>query len=106
MVLAALDHGAEDGEERELRDAGPVGPFAPVARLVDERLADVEHDRPHSHDATSSRSSGEVTLTRRGSPSTILMRPPRASTSAAQSVPSPSAAPRRTDATNACGVWA
>ena len=46
-----------------------------------ERLADVEDDGPHSHDATSSRSAGEVTLTSRGSPSTALIRPPWASTS-------------------------
>src|SRR5262249_30905295 len=57
--------------------------------------------------STSARSSGEVTFRSRGSPSTTLTRPPPASTSDAQSVASRplATAARRTDATNACGVW-
>ena len=58
----------------------------------------------HSQVATSSRSAGVVTLSRRGSPSTTRTRPPRASTRVAQSGAedtSPLSAPRRTEATNA-----
>ena len=62
--------------------------LAPVALLVDERLADVEEDRlqSRSHDSTRARSSRVVTLSSRGSPGTTLMRPPARSTSDAQSV--------------------
>src|SRR3954463_14060483 len=55
-------------------------------RLVDERLADVEHHDAQRHPATVSRSASEVTLSSRGSPATTLTRPPAASTSPAQSV--------------------
>src|SRR6478609_5886442 len=55
-------------------------------RFVDERLADVEDDDAQRHPATVSRSASDVTLSRRGSPSTTLTRPPAASTRPAQSV--------------------
>src|SRR6266536_1070853 len=60
-----------------------------------------------SHDSTSARSSASVTLSRRRSPSTTLIRPPCAYTSEAQSLAparSPDRAPRRAEATNAWGV--
>ena len=44
MVAAAFDHGADHAEERQGLDAQPVGPFEPQPVLVDQRLADVEHD--------------------------------------------------------------
>ena len=49
-----------------------------------------------------------VTFSSRGSPGTTVTRPPRASTSDAQSLAaetSPSSADRSTSAANACGVW-
>jgi len=61
----------------------------------------------HSSEATSSRSAASVTLTSLESPSTVVTRPPLASTSEAQSVApasSPATASRRTGARNACGV--
>ena len=76
-------------------------------RLVDERLADVEEDGLHSHDATSSRSAWVVTFSSLGSPSTTFTRPPRASTSAEQSVASarsPAYASRSVATRKACGV--
>ena len=79
--LAAGGEPAEDAHQREARNPRGVRGALPERRLVEQRLADVEHDGPHSHDATSSRSAGEVTLTSRGSPSTALIRPPWASTS-------------------------
>ena len=36
---------AQHREERQPRDAQRVGPCSPHARLVDERLADIEDDR-------------------------------------------------------------
>jgi hypothetical protein len=46
MIAAAGDHLAERSEERRSRHAEPVGPHAPRPGLVDDRLADVEDDRP------------------------------------------------------------
>ena len=86
MLLTAREHAADDAEERQARHAGGVGERLERPRLVDERLADVEEDGLHSHDATSSRSALVVTLSSFGSPSTTFTRPPRASTSAEQSV--------------------
>src|SRR5262249_49375343 len=73
-------------------------------RFADERLADVEPDHAQRHPATVSRSASEVTLSRRGSPSTTLTRPPTASTRPAQSVASPASvwARRSMSATKAC----
>src|SRR5581483_10435947 len=102
---AARSGSTDESHEREARHPALVGDALPVARLVDERLADVEHDRGHSHEAIFARSSAVVTLSRRVSPSTTLTRPPAASTSPAQSVASPVAARRKTSARNACGVW-
>ena len=45
MVLPVSDDRTQHGEEGEPRDAQPVGPVAPGARLVDQGLADVEDDR-------------------------------------------------------------
>src|SRR5437899_12921065 len=86
--LAAGREAAEYAHQREPRDAGSVGGRFPHLRLVDERLADVEDDRLYSHERTRSRSDGVVTLSRRSSPSTVVIRPPAASTIDAQSVPS------------------
>ena len=55
--LAARGQAAEDAHQREARNARGVGGALPQRRLVEERLADVEDDGLHSHDATSSRSS-------------------------------------------------
>src|SRR5262245_25768361 len=55
----------EHERRRALRLPPSVG-----RRLVDERLADVEDDDPHSHPITVSRSASDVTLSSRGSPST------------------------------------
>ena len=46
VVATALDDRAQHGEERQALDPEPVRPGQPLAVLVDERLADVEHDRP------------------------------------------------------------
>jgi hypothetical protein len=46
VILAALDRGSEDGEEREPRYAHVIGPAHPGSGFVDERLSDVEDDRP------------------------------------------------------------
>src|SRR5580765_7712972 len=102
--LPAGGEAAEDAHQRETWNAGRVRGTFPERRLVDERLADVEDDGFHSHVATSSRSSGDVTLSSRRSPGTVLIRPPWASTSEAQSGPSPSAARRSASARKACGV--
>src|SRR3954451_19337652 len=102
--VAARGQAPEDAHEREAWNAGRVRRALPQRRLVEERLADVEDDGLHSHDATSSRSSGDVTFSSRRSPATALIRPPCASTSEAQSVPSPAAARRSASARNACGV--
>src|SRR5947209_9564503 len=106
VVLAARDRRAERGPHDVRGHTEPLGVLGPVARLVDERLADVEEHGLHSHDATNSRSEGSVTFSRRGSPGTTFTRPPARSTSAAQSLasPPPAAARRRTGATKACGV--
>src|SRR3954453_22257570 len=104
MRLAPRGKAAEDAHEREKWKARCVGCALPQRRLVEKRLADVEDDGLHSHDATSSRSSGDVIFSSRGSPATALIRPPWASTSEAQSVPSPAAARRNASARNACGV--
>src|SRR6266568_1939082 len=61
-----------------------------------------------SNEATNSRSAASVTFTSLESPGTVVTRPPRASTSEAQSVApasSPATASRSTGARNACGVW-
>jgi hypothetical protein len=47
MRLASCDRGADERHQREAWDAAVVGHALPVARLVDERLADVEHDGAH-----------------------------------------------------------
>ena len=49
MVAAPGDHSATDGEKREPRNSEPVGPRLPRPRLVDDRLANVEHHRPNRH---------------------------------------------------------
>src|SRR6185437_13727602 len=102
-----LDHRPDERHEREARHPARVGGRLPVPRLVDQGLADVEDDGFYSHPATRSRSAFVVTFSSRSSPSTIATRPPTASTSEAQSVPSDPArasASRSTGATNACGV--
>src|SRR5207302_437412 len=106
VMLAARDRRAERGPHDVRGHTEPLGVLGPVARLVDERLADVEEHGLHSHDATSSRSDGSATFSRRGPPGTPFTRPPARSTSAAQSLASPPAATarRRTGATKACGV--
>src|SRR6476646_3192163 len=72
---------------------------------ADRRLADVDDDAQR-HPATVSRSALDVTLSRRGSPSTTLTRPPAASTRPAQSVASAPVvwARRNASAAKACGV--
>src|SRR5919201_965914 len=104
VILAARNRGPERGPDHVRRDAEPPSVLAPVARLVDERLAHVEEDRLHSHDSISSKSDGSVAFSSRGSPGTTFTRPPACSTSEAQSLASPAAAERRIEATNACGV--
>src|SRR3954451_18500716 len=94
-LLAARDSGARERHEGEARHAARVRDLFPLARLVDERLADVEHECLHSHDATLARSSDVVTLSRRGSPGTTLTRPPAASTDPAQSLAAVSPASAR-----------
>src|SRR5262245_3227735 len=109
VVAAARDQPAECSHQGEARDAGDVGGALPEARLVDERLPGVEHDRLYSQEDTSSRSEASVTLSSFGSPSTVRTRPPAASTSEAQSVTpatSPPIAFLSTSATNAWGVCA
>jgi hypothetical protein len=66
--LLAGDRRADERHQGEARHSTVVGDPLPVARLVDERLADVEDDDAHSHDATSSRSALVVTFRSRGSP--------------------------------------
>ncbi len=92
MALAAGNRDTESSEDDVARDADQSRDAAPVAALVDERLTHVEEDGPYSHEATRSRSAFVVTFTSRGSPSTIVTRPPIASTSAAQSVAAPDSA--------------
>ena len=80
--------------------------FRPRGRAAEVHV--VIDDHRLSSASTSSRSSAVVTLTRRLSPSTILTRPPLASTNPAQSVGDavePSRARRKVSATNAWGVW-
>ena len=79
--------------------------FRPCSRATEVHV--VVDDHRLSSASTSSRSSAVVTLTRRLSPSTILTRPPLASTNPAQSVSDPvepARARRKVSATNACGV--
>src|SRR5438874_2124395 len=99
MKVAVCEH--ERG--RALQVPAPVG-----GRFVHERLADVEHHDAQRHPATVSRSASEVTLSKRGSPSTTLTRPPAASTSPAQSVACNrlllARARRKRSAAKACGV--
>src|SRR5204862_321117 len=77
---------------RVVRDL--LAPVAQVHVVVDD----------HNRAATRSRSSASVTLSSRGSPSTLRTRPPAASTAAEQSVHSePASAFRNTSATNALG---
>ena len=60
LVGSAFDQGSERREEDERGDAGAFGLARPDARLVDERLADIEEDRPHrasAHDASNGASS-------------------------------------------------
>ena len=47
VVLAPLDDRPEDSEEGQLRHAEPLGPGRPEASLVENRLPDVEEDRPY-----------------------------------------------------------
>ena len=88
VLLAARDREAERGPDDVGTEPHRACHLAPVALLVDERLADVEEDRlqSRSHDSTRARSSRVVILRSRGSPGTTLMRPPARSTSDAQSV--------------------
>src|SRR4051794_28134950 len=99
MKVAVCEH--ERG--RALQVPAPVG-----GRFVHERLADVEHHDAQRHPATVSRSASEVTLSKRGSPSTTLTRPPAASTRPAQSVACNrlllARAWRKRSAAKACGV--
>ena len=44
VVATTLDDRPEHGEERQSLDPKPVGPGRPEPVLVDERLADIEHD--------------------------------------------------------------
>jgi hypothetical protein len=46
VFATARDDGAESGEERQARNSQVVGPGGPGTRLIDERLPDVEDDRP------------------------------------------------------------
>src|SRR5829696_207103 len=105
VVLAATDQPAERPHQRKARDSGGIGGALPDAGLVHERLAGVEDDRLQSiHADTISRSTGSVTLSSFGSPSTTRTRPRAASTSDAQSVApamSPPSAVRSTEASNA-----
>ena len=50
IELAARDDRAADREERQPRDPEPVRPRRPRPRLVDDRLADIEHDRLQCHE--------------------------------------------------------
>jgi hypothetical protein len=47
VILAAGDGRAEDGGERQVGDPQPAGLLGPRPRLVEQRLAAVEHDRLH-----------------------------------------------------------
>jgi hypothetical protein len=47
VMLAAGDRRAEQSEHRQRRHTQPVGPGHPRARLIEQRLADVEEDRLH-----------------------------------------------------------
>src|SRR5436190_5368018 len=89
-----------------LRPVSRVRAWLPVLRVAQVHVVVDDHS---SHDSTSARSSGSVTFRSRRSPSTTFTRPPRASTSEAQSLAaakSPASASRNAEATNACGVWA
>jgi hypothetical protein len=44
MMLSAVDHGTQGGEQCQTGDAQVVGPLAPIAGLVDQGLADIEKD--------------------------------------------------------------
>src|SRR5919204_4600310 len=85
---------------------GVVDPFVAIAEMhvvVDDHSSGAGS----SHPSTTCRSCSSVTFSKRGSPGTTLTRPPRASTSAEQSVApesSPLSASRSTGARNACGV--
>lgn len=50
VVAAAPNPGTDDGQERQPRDAQPVGPLGPDPGLVDERLPNVEDDRANRYD--------------------------------------------------------
>lgn len=89
-----------------LSAVGRVGPKRRVVGPAQMRVVIDDHEGASQH-STSAKSSALVTFSRRGSPATTFTRPPRASTSDAQSLASdasPANASRKTDAMNACGV--
>src|SRR5215210_1776403 len=109
VALAPGDQAAQRRHQREARDAGAICRALPETCLVDEGLAGVEDHRSQSHVETSSRSTGSVTLSSFGSPSTTHTRPRAVSTSEAQSVApamSPPSAVRSAEASKAWGVCA
>ena len=95
VLLAALDRHAERRPDDVRAEPAAARHLAPVALLVDERLADVEEDRADRHAQPALEQPlderevvGVVTFTSRGSPATTPTRPPARSTSDAQSVAS------------------
>src|SRR6266513_1669223 len=98
LVDPALGGRLDEYLHRFERMLDPLLGIAKVHVVVDDQ----------SNEATNSRSAASVTFTSLESPGTVVTRPPRASTSEAQSVApasSPATASRSTGARNACGVW-
>src|SRR6266567_1681575 len=98
LVDPALGGRLDEYLHRLERMVDPLLGIAKVHVVVDDQ----------SNEATNSRSAASVTFTSLESPGTVVTRPPRASTSEAQSVApasSPATASRSTGARNACGVW-
>src|SRR6476619_1569182 len=97
LVDVSFRGGLDEALDRLDGEVDLTGGVAQVHVVIDD----------HKNEETSSRSPWSVTLSSLWSPGTTVTRPPRASTSAAQSVApasSPASASRRTGATNACGV--
>src|SRR5262249_31666459 len=49
VVLTALDHSSQYCEEGQVRYSQPIGPCGPLARLIHQRLADVEEHYLDGH---------------------------------------------------------
>src|SRR5687768_18474740 len=90
VLLPPLDRDPECRPHDVRLEPLSVGKPPPPELLVDECLADVEHDRLQSHDSTSARSAGVVIMRSRGSPRTTATLPPTLCTMGAQSVALPS----------------